>query len=71
MLKCAQNFQKCPEITKKFQKCPKVPSLKKEKRKIYKTQIILTTISKINQIQNIIQISISLHHIIIIQEAEP
>jgi hypothetical protein len=32
-------------------------SLKKVKRKFYDTQIILTTISKINQIQKNIQIS--------------
>jgi hypothetical protein len=39
----------------------------KAKRKFYGNQITLTTISKINQIQNVIQISIQLQHI---QEAE-
>jgi hypothetical protein len=36
----------------------KTTSLKKAKRRSYDTQIVLTTFSKINQIQNIIEISI-------------
>jgi hypothetical protein len=46
---------------------PILKPFKKLKRKFYDTQIIPTTISKINQIQNIIQISIWLQHI---QEGE-